>query len=124
MEVVPEEKGGLMALEMKTRKEKDVMIISLSGSMVISDEHFEMMKLVIKEVKETKKFLVDLGKVEKIDSAGVGELVALNVAVREHDAQLRLANLDEKVGKVLQMALVHKMIPTFDTQKEALASFD
>lgn len=113
-----------MAVEMKTRKQGDVMIISLSGNMVISDEHFELMKYVVKEVKETKKFVVDLGKVEKIDSAGVGELVAMNVAVREHDAQLRLANLDERVGKVLQMALVHKMIPTFETQKEALASFD
>jgi len=107
---------------MKTRKQGDVMIINMIGSMVLSDEHFELMKMVIKEMKETKKFVVDLGKVEKMDSAGVGELVALNVAVKQHDAELRLANLDERVGKVLQMALVHKMIPTFDTQKEALAS--
>ena len=111
-----------MALEKKTRKHGDVLIISMVGNMVISDEHFELMKLVLKESKNTKKFLVDLGKVEKMDSAGVGELVALNVAVKENDAQLRLANLDDRVGKVLQMALVHKMIPTFDTQKEALAS--
>ena len=111
-----------MALEMKTRKQGDVMIISMIGNMVLSDEHFELMKLVIKEAKDTKKFVVDLGKVDKMDSAGVGELVALNVAVKQNDAQLRLANLEDKVGKVLQMALVHKMIPTFDTQKEALAS--
>ena len=114
-----------MALEMKTRKHGDAIIISLIGDMVIGDEHFELLKYVIKEIKgETKNFVVDLGKVERMDSAGVGELVALNVAVKGKDGQLRLSNMDDRVGKVLQMALVHKMIPTFDTQKEALASFE
>ena len=113
-----------MAFEMKQRKQHDAMIISITGEMVLGDDHFELMKFVIHELKEHKKFVIDLGKVTRIDSAGVGELVAVNVAVKEKDGQLRLANFDGRVGKVLQMALVPQLIPTFDTQKEAIASLE
>lgn len=114
---------SLMDMEVSTRKNKDVLIVSIKGALVMQKDGFQVMKVVIKELKEVKKFVVDLGRVEKIDSAGVGELVAINVAVKEKGGQLRLANLEDRVGKVLQMALIHKIIPTFDTQKEALESF-
>jgi anti-sigma B factor antagonist len=110
-------------MEITTRKSKDILIVSIKGAFVMQKEGFQVMKMVMKELKEHKNFVVDLGKVEKIDSAGVGELVAINVAVKEKGGQLRLANLEDRVGKVLQMALIHKIIPTFDTQKEALESF-
>lgn len=114
-----------MPAEYSTRKQKDVMIVSAEGKMVAGDQAFRLMKLAIKTMNETdlRKFVIDLGKVTLIDSAGVGELVAVNSAVKEKGGQLRLANLEPSVGKVLQMALIHKIIPSFETQKEAVASF-
>lgn len=109
-----------MAVEISTRKQKDVMVVSVKGKMVVGKDQFGLMHTLVKELKQTKKFVIDLGKVEQMDSAGVGELVAANVAVKEKGGKLALANLDDSVGKILQMALIHKIIPTFDTQKEAL----
>lgn len=113
-----------MSAEFSTRKQKDVMIVNAEGKMVAGDQAFRLMKLAIKTMNETdiRKFVVDLGKVTLLDSAGVGELVAVNSAVKEKGGQLRLANLEDSVGKVLQMAMIHKIIPSFDTQKEAIAS--
>lgn len=115
---------GRMSAEFSTRKQKNVMIVSAEGKMVAGDQAFRLMKLAIRTMNETdiRKFVVDLGKVTLIDSAGVGELVAVNSAVKEKGGQLRLANLEDSVGKVLQMAMIHKIIPSFDTQKEAIAS--
>lgn len=115
---------GRMSAEFSTRKQKDVMIVSAEGKMVAGDQAFRLMKLAIKTMNDTdiRKFVVDLGKVTLIDSAGVGELVAVNSAVKEKGGQLRLANLEDSVGKVLQMAMIHKIIPSFDTQKDAIAS--
>ncbi len=119
------ERESPMAFEIKTRQQKDVLIVSLKGEMVLGQDHFDLMKLVVKELKEGEdKFVVDMGKVTKMDSAGVGELVAVNVAAKEKGAQVHLANFEENVGKVLQMALIHKIIPSFDTQKEAIEAFD
>ncbi len=121
----PEAQGeGRMSAEFTTRKQKDVMIVSAEGKMVAGDQAFRLMKLAIKTMNDTplRKFVIDLGKVTLIDSAGVGELVAVNSAVKEKAGQLRLANLEDSVGKVLQMALIHKIIPSYDTQKEAIAS--
>lgn len=112
-----------MAVEYTTRKLKDVMVISAKGKMVAGDQAFRLMKLAIQTMNDTdvRKFVVDLGKVELIDSAGVGELVAVNSAIREKGGKLRLSNLEDNVGKVLQMALIHKIIPSFETQAEAIA---
>lgn len=113
-----------MSAEFTARKQKDVMIVRAEGKMVAGDQAFRLMKLAIRTMNDTpiRKFVVDLGKVTLIDSAGVGELVAVSSAVKEKGGQLRLANLEDSVGKVLQMALIHKIIPSFDTQKEAIAS--
>ena len=112
-----------MGVEYTKRKQKDVLIINVKGRMVLGKDPIGLMKYVIQETKTHKKFVIDLGKVELMDSAGVGEIVAANVAVKEKGGKLHLANLDESVGKILQMALVHKIVPTFETQKEAIAAF-
>lgn len=112
-------------MEIRTRKQQGVMIISVEGAMVLTNESFPIMKKVVQELKGgEKRFVIDLGKVEKMDSAGVGELVAVNVAVKEKEGKVHLANFHENIGKILQMALIHKLIPTYDTQKEAIAAFD
>jgi anti-anti-sigma factor len=112
-------------MDINMRKQKGVTIISVEGSMVMADEGFPIMKRVVKELKTGQKyFVIDLGKVEKMDSAGVGELVAINVAVKEKGGKFHMANFDEKIGKIIQMALIHKLIPTFDTQKDALAALE
>lgn len=111
-------------MEINVRKQKGAMVIVVDGAMVMQDEAFPIMKRVVKELKNGQKnFVIDLGKVDKMDSAGVGELVAINVAVKEKGGRFHMANFDEKIGKIIQMALIHKLIPTFDTQTEAIAAF-
>jgi|GEM_PF-467795 len=111
-------------MEIKSRKEKGVVILSVDGAMVLQEEQFPVMKRLVQQLKEGEKmFVIDLGKVTKMDSAGVGELVAVNVRAKQDGAKVHLANFDEHVGKILQMALIHKLMPVFDTQKEAVAAF-
>lgn len=112
-----------MGFEMNARKQKGALIISLKGEMVLGREHFVLMKRVIQDLKTENRIVVDMGKVTKLDSAGVGELVAVKMACKERGAQVHLANFDDHVGKVLQMALIHKIIPSFGTQKEAIEAF-
>ncbi len=120
----PPRREESVAIEMSTRKQKGAMVISVRGELVLTQEHFALMKMVLKELKEGEdRFVIDLGKVTKMDSAGVGELVAVNVAVKEKGGRVHLANFEEDIGKVLQMALIHKIIPSFDTQKEAIEAF-
>jgi anti-sigma B factor antagonist len=116
--------GRRAGMEINVRKQKGVMLIVVEGAMVMQDEAFPIMRRVVKELKTGQKnFVIDLGKVDKMDSAGVGELVAINVAVKEKGGRFHMANFDEKIGKIIQMALIHKLIPTFDTQTEAIAAF-
>ena len=67
-------------------------IVSVSGDMVRQEAAFPVMKEVIKLLAKERNFVIDLGKVEKIDSAGVGELVAIKTGA-DPDALRREAEI-------------------------------
>ena len=69
------------------------------------------------------KILIDLGRVQTIDSSGVGELVSAFTTVRNRGGRLKLLNLPSKVNDILQITQLITVFETFDNENEAIASF-
>jgi anti-sigma B factor antagonist len=69
------------------------------------------------------KILIDLGRVQTIDSSGVGELVSAFTTVRNRGGRLKLLNLPSKVNDILQITQLITVFETFDDESEAIASF-
>lgn len=110
--------------EVSSHTTKDVLVIALKGKMVLERKPHEVMKTVIDSLKEGhENFLIDLQEVKMIDSSGIGELFAIQHAVKEKGGTLRLLHLDDRVGKVLHMAQLHQMVEIYSNEKEALSSF-
>jgi anti-sigma B factor antagonist len=64
-----------------------------------------------------------LSEVDHIDSAGIGELVRSNSAVRKLGGQLKLLRPSAKIEEMLHRSMLHKI---FDVQKDeatAIKSF-
>ena len=70
-----------------------------------------------------KKILIDLGSTKKMDSSGMGELVAARARVIEHGAELKLMNLPKKIKNVLGIAQLITAYDIFDEEEEAVGSF-
>ena len=60
----------------------------------------------------SSKFIVNLGEVSYIDSAGLGELIATFTAIRNKGSDVKLLNLTAKAKDLLQMT---KLLTVFDT---------
>jgi anti-sigma B factor antagonist len=69
------------------------------------------------------KLLVDLQKVSKMDSSGLGELIAAHNSVTEAGGTIRLMNLPPKLYGVLGATQIVSVFDVFDDEHEAVASF-
>jgi anti-sigma B factor antagonist len=69
------------------------------------------------------KILLDLKGVKKMDSSGLGELIAAHNAVAEAGGSIKLMNLPSKLHGVLGITQIVSVFDVFDDEREALASF-
>ena len=71
----------------------------------------------------SKKLLVDLHRVSKMDSSGLGELIAAHNTVTRDGGTIRLVNLPTKLYDVLGMTQIVSVFDFFDDEGEAVSSF-
>ncbi len=67
--------------------------------------------------------LLDFKAVTRMDSAGLGELVAAHKAVTENGGAIKLMRLPSKLYNVLGMTQIVTVFDVFDDESEALSSF-
>lgn len=68
--------------------------------------------------------VVDLSKINYIDSTGIGELVGYLGRFRDASRKLILIQPSERIVKLLEVARLAELFPTYDTVEAALAAED
>jgi anti-sigma B factor antagonist len=71
--------------------------------------------------KDSGDVIVDLGKINYIDSTGIGELVGYLGRFRNASRKLILVNPSERVKKLLEVARLAELFPIYDTVEAAVA---
>jgi anti-sigma B factor antagonist len=65
--------------------------------------------------------IIDFSKINYIDSTGIGELVGYLGRFRDFKRELILVNPSERIRKLLQVARLAELFPTYDTVPAAMA---
>lgn len=105
----------------------DTAVVVLSGRIVLGVESSALREKVNALLASgTKKIILNVARVEYIDSSGLGILVALSRAAKSHGASLALCNLGSHFEGVMQMTRLLTVFDTYKTEADAvlgLASF-
>ncbi len=72
--------------------------------------------------EEGGNVLVDLSRINYIDSTGIGELVGYFGKFREKERRLILVQPAERIRKLLEVAKLDGVFPTYDSLEAALAA--
>jgi len=113
-----------MELTTSTREVNSITIITLTGTLRMGDETRVVRDLVKELVEQDRKQLIlELGRLEYIDSAGLGALVACFSAVRRSGGTLKLLQLSQKVREQLRITKLLDVFESFDDESQAVASF-
>ena len=70
---------------------------------------------------ENTNVIIDFTKIDYIDSTGIGELVGYLGKFTTQNRKLILVNPSERIRKLLQVARLAELFPTYDTVGAAMA---
>lgn len=107
-------------MEIKLEMDHEVIILKLIGNLVASSAE-ELKGHAAKLIeKKYRKILLDLGKVDFIDSSGLGACIAINRNLAAHDGVMACTGLNENVRKVFRMTHADQKIMIFDARQEGV----
>ena len=110
-------------LDVKERQAGDVTILDLTGAVRIGEGSIALRNAIRGLVDGNKnKILLNLAGVKYMDSSGIGELIA-NYTTVSRKGQLKLLNLTDKIQDLLVITKLLTVFDTFDSESEALNSF-
>jgi anti-anti-sigma factor len=115
---------GVRGLQISTRESGDVTILDLHGRATIGVE-CELLRSRLKDLVAhgVRKLLLNLADVNQVDSYGLGVITKTSASLRDLGGSLKLLRPNGRVRTVLQVTHVLEIIPSFDDETQALASF-
>ncbi len=69
------------------------------------------------------RVIIDLGRVTKIDSAGLGQLMSCYSHLVRNQGSLKVVNPTPEIRKLLDMTGISTLIPAFSNESDAIKSF-
>jgi anti-sigma B factor antagonist len=112
-----------MSMLLKPRRLDDVVVLDLSGRITIG-EGTVILRDTIRRLLDAgdRKFLLNLGNCDYIDSSGLGELVTSFTTVRNSGGELKLVNLTRRVQDLLQITKLLTVFESYNDETEAVKS--
>ena len=103
--------GGVSVLRFKARTELTHSALEL-----------EELRREVLEQSDTR-VIIDLSRVTRIDSAGLGQLMSCYSHLIKNRGALKVLNPTPEIRKMLDMTGLSSIIPTFHDEQEAVSSF-
>lgn len=100
----------------------DVVKVAFSGRLVASCAE-EFKELMFDRLKDSKKVLFDLSKMEHVDSSGLGAMVSILQWMVSGGRVLKLCCLQPRPKIVFDITKVCRIFEIYDTEAAAMASF-
>jgi anti-sigma B factor antagonist len=107
-------------LTLNDRKEGDWTVLEVGGEVDVYTAPKLRERLVELVGDGQYRIIVDMTKVEFLDSTGLGVLVGGLKRIRSHEGNLALVCNAERILKIFRITGLTKVFPIYDTLDEAL----
>lgn len=107
-------------LELSTREVEGGVIVAIQGDVdLYSSPDFRKVIISLTD-KKVKNILIDLGRVNYMDSSGVATLVEGLQQVGKYKGKLKLFGLDSAVKEVFELSRLDKVFDIYPDEMSAL----
>jgi anti-sigma B factor antagonist len=112
-----------MGFQLHTREVGRVVMIEAVGKLTLTDGQTKLRDQIhVSTGYGAKKFILNLERVEYIDSYGVGELVRSFSVIRQTGGEMKLVFVNEKVLEVLRISRLTTIFEIYAEESAALQS--
>jgi len=113
-----------MALDIQEREREGITILEMNGRITVGPEASALREKCAQLVAEGKKNLVlELSKVDFIDSTGLGALVICATTLRKSGGNVKLVNLNRRNIELLVMTKLATVFEIFTDEQDAISSY-
>jgi anti-anti-sigma factor len=101
----------------------DVAVVEILGETIDTANAADVQGQLCELATRHPKLLVDLNRVNFLDSAGCGALVASRTRCKGQGGDLRLCSPKPNVKTLLELVRLTRVLSVYDTREQALAAF-
>jgi anti-sigma B factor antagonist len=125
-----------MPLKVERKEDHGIVVLKVSGRLVLGQESMDFRNKFkevledsdgLRQIKEEwgwdTRIVLDLGKLDFADSAGLGALIAAHAAAINRGAEMKLANLTAKLRDTLTITKLVTVFDVYDSVDAAVNSF-
>ena len=112
-----------MQLRISTRTVDGILVVDCHGRIIFGEESASLRDTVKKLISENNRIVLNLAGVNYIDSGGLGTLVALFTTANNAGGAIKLANLTQRVGDLLQVTKLVTIFDVYENEEQAIQSF-
>lgn len=111
-------------MKLSTKEVSGVVILEPKGKIMGGPDATLLHEQLHDVVKQNKrKVIIDLAKVDWMNSTGLGILISGLTTLRNNNGELKLSNVTEKIQSLLTITKLITVFECYDTVDEAVASF-
>jgi anti-sigma B factor antagonist len=112
-----------LKLNLTISPDHDVTIVHCKGRIVYQKEPVSLCDRIAQLFPHAGKLVLDLSCVERIDSAGLGELVVLYMWAQAKGSSIKVAAPDKRLRRLLELTNLVSVFPVHSTLEEAVGSW-
>lgn len=113
-------KEGSLSLSVEASRLGDAIVLHCKGRIVFRDEVVELSKVVGDVIPAARCVVLDLHGVSVIDSAGLGELVALHMWAQANACALKITGLSSRIRRLLELTNLTSVFEIYATEADAV----
>ena len=113
-------------MKINQRNKGNVIILDIEGNLV-GPNTVELKNIIDNQIRtaegEPVSMILNMERVQMMDSSGLGVIVAAYASIRRSDGRVVLLNIGGNIRSLIIMAKLVTIFDRYDTEAEALASF-
>jgi len=111
-------------MKLNEKNVADIVILELSGK-IMGGPDASLLNDKLHELVEAGKIkvVVDLGKVNWMNSSGLGILIGAMTTIKNNNGELKLANVTERIKSLFIITKLITVFESFESVEEAVESF-
>jgi len=111
-------------MKLSDRIQDEIVILEPKGKIMGGPDASLLHDKLHEYIEQNKtKVIVDLSKVDWMNSTGLGILISGLTTIRNNNGELKLANLTKKVQSLLTITKLVSVFEAYDSLDEAIDSF-
>jgi anti-sigma B factor antagonist len=113
------------AVRVITQRVTDQLAVVIIDDKLMTDEHIQMLQNAVKELikEECKDVVIDLSRVKRINSSGLGSLITIYSLISSVEGTLKIGGMNEFVKNVMNITKLNDIFEIFPTQEDAIKSY-